>query len=222
MTSFIVAFVLYTLLVIAVGVLSSRRAGRSEEEYFLAGRRLGPWVAALSASASSESGWVTLGLVGWAFASGVSAFWILPTVVVGFAFNWFVIAGPLRDGAASLGAVTVPDYLAKRFRTGRNTIRVLGVVIILTAMTLYVAAQFATAGKAFNAAFEGMDYLWGVLVGAGMVLVYVVLGGFRAACWTDLLQGLLMLAVLVCFPAWLLLSGDGVGQIRDGLAQGPG
>jgi len=218
MTMFILAFVAYTLLVIGVGLWTSRRAADSEAEYFLAGRRLGPWVAALSASASSESGWVTLGLVGWAFASGVSAFWILPAVILGFAFNWFVLAGPLRQQSGDLGAVTVPDYLAKRFPTSASLIRVLGVIIILAAMTLYVAAQFAAAGKAFHAAFEGMEYFWGVLIGAGMVLFYVVLGGFRAACWTDLLQGLLMVAVLVCLPAWLLLSGDGVGFIQEGLA----
>jgi sodium/proline symporter len=218
MTMFIVAFAAYTVLVIGVGLWSSRRAADSEVEFFLAGRRLGPWVAALSASASSESGWVTLGLVGWAFASGVSAFWILPAVLLGFAFNWFVLAGPLRQQSGDLGAVTLPDYLAKRFPTSGSTIRVLGVIIILAAMTLYVAAQFAAAGKAFHAAFDGLDYLWGVFIGAGMVLFYVVLGGFRAACWTDLLQGLLMVAVLVFFPAWILLSGDGIAGIAQGLA----
>jgi len=218
MTMFIVSFTLYTLLVIGVGLWTSRRAASSEEEYFLAGRRLGPWVAALSASASSESGWVTLGLVGWAFVSGVSAFWMVPATLLGFMVNWFVLAGPLRDESARVGAVTVPDYLARRFSTAASPIRVLGVIVILTAMTLYVAAQFSAAGKAFHAAFEGMDYLWGVLIGAGMVLFYVVLGGFRAACWTDLLQGLLMVVVLVCFPAWLLLSGDGLTVLQTGLA----
>ena len=218
MTIFILSFSVYTLAVIGVGLWTSRRAADSEAEFFLAGRRLGPWVAALSASASSESGWVTLGLVGWAFASGVSAFWILPAALIGFAFNWFVVAGPLRQQSSDLGAVTVPDFLAKRFPASASMIRVLGVIIILAAMTLYVAAQFAAAGKAFHAAFDGLDYLWGVGIGAGMVLFYVVLGGFRAACWTDMLQGLLMVAVLVCFPAWVLLSGDGIGAITDGLA----
>ncbi|MCH2138121.1 MAG: hypothetical protein MK074_03620 [Phycisphaerales bacterium] len=217
---FILSFAVYTLIVVWVGIATSKRAGDSEAEYFLAGRKLGPWVAALSASASSESGWVTLGLVGWAFASGVSALWMLPAVVVGFGFNWFVLAGPLRDDAARLGAVTVPDYLARRFNTGATWIRLAGVAIVLTAMTLYVAAQFAAAGKAFHAAFDGLDYVWGVAIGAGLVLCYVALGGFRAACWTDLLQGLLMVVVLVFFPAWVLFSGPGIEGLQASLAAG--
>ena len=123
MTLFYIAFISYTVLVIGVGVWSSRKASRSDEEYFLAGRSLGPWVAALSASASSESGWVTLGLVGFAFADGVQAYWILPGGLLGFLFNWFILAGKLRETSGSLGAVTIPDYLALRFRERLPIIR---------------------------------------------------------------------------------------------------
>ncbi|MBG79642.1 MAG: hypothetical protein CMJ39_02890 [Phycisphaerae bacterium] len=220
MTLFYVAFIGYTLLVIGVGFWSSRAARRSDEEYFLAGRSLGPWVAALSASASSESGWVTLGLVGFAFADGVTAYWILPGALIGFMFNWFVLAGRLRDDSARLGAVTIPDYLAMRFREHVPVIRLMSVIVILVAMMLYCAAQFAAAGKAFSASFDGLSYQWGVLIGAGIVLTYVTLGGFRAACWTDTLQGLLMVGVLVVFPLWLLMSGNGIDMISAGLAKG--
>ncbi|MDG2423854.1 MAG: sodium/proline symporter [Phycisphaerales bacterium] len=220
MTLFYIAFISYTVLVIGVGVWSSRKASRSDEEYFLAGRSLGPWVAALSASASSESGWVTLGLVGFAFADGVQAYWILPGGLLGFLFNWFILAGKLRETSGSLGAVTIPDYLALRFRERLPIIRLMSVVVILIAMMLYCAAQFAAAGKAFHASFDGMSYQWGVVLGAAIVLIYVTLGGFRAACWTDLLQGLLMVGVLVIFPLWLLMSGNGIQVIHDGLAKG--
>ncbi|MEE2907782.1 MAG: sodium/proline symporter [Planctomycetota bacterium] len=220
MVLFYVAFIAYTVLVIGVGLWSSRKARRSDEEYFLAGRSLGPWVAALSASASSESGWVTLGLVGLAFAEGVQAYWILPGCLLGFIFNWFFLAGKLRETSGALGAVTIPDYLALRFRERLPIIRLMSVVVILVAMMLYCAAQFAAAGKAFHASFDGMSYQWGVLLGAAIVLIYVTLGGFRAACWTDLLQGLLMVGVLVIFPLWLLMSGNGIEMIHDGLEKG--
>ncbi|MDP7029478.1 MAG: sodium/proline symporter [Phycisphaerales bacterium] len=220
MVVFLVSFSLYTVLVIGVGLWSARRAGSSDEEYFLAGRSLGPWVASLSASASSESGWVTLGLVGWAFSNGVQAFWILPGSLLGFAFNWFVIAGRMRDVAASNGAVTLPDFLAKRFGERLPVIRIMSVVVLLVAMLLYCAAQFAAAGKAFEISFEAVNYQGGVLIGAVIVLVYVTLGGFRAACWTDLLQGLLMVGILVLFPLWLL-SGEGVPGVREGLSGTP-
>ena len=93
MSVFTISFALYTIAIVFVGLYAARYARRSDEDYFLAGRSLGPWVAALSASASSESGWVTLGLVGWAFASGASAYWIIPGCLFGFVFNWFVLAG---------------------------------------------------------------------------------------------------------------------------------
>ena len=215
MVLFTVSFAAYTLLVVGVGIWSSRRAGASDEEYFLAGRSLGPWVASLSASASSESGWVTMGLVGWAFANGVQAFWILPGSLLGFAFNWFIIAGRLRRAAAQDRSVTLPDFLARHFKEKRPVLRIMSVIVILVAMLLYCAAQFAAAGKAFDVAFESIGYQGGVLIGAAIVLVYVTLGGFRAACWTDLLQGVLMVGVLVCFPLWLLLTGEGIAGIQS-------
>jgi sodium/proline symporter len=113
---FAVAFAAYSLLIVLVGLLSARFAKRSDEDYFLAGRSLGKWIAALSASASSESGWVTLGLVGWAFTQGVKAYWIMPGCLLGFAFNWFVLAGRLSDQSRQLNAITVPDFFSFRFR----------------------------------------------------------------------------------------------------------
>lgn len=225
--SFAVAFSIYTLFIVAIGVLSARRAADTDEDYYLAGRGLNPWVAALSASASSESGWVTLGLVGWAFTSGFSAYWILPGTLLGFIVNWFVIAPRLREASGTLGAVTVPDFFALRFRERMPLLRILSVVVILVAMWLYVAAQFAAAGTAFAAAFPGLgsfmpgdggsDYVVGVLIGTAIVLFYTVLGGFRAACWTDTAQGILMVGVLAVFPAWLLLDGGGYTALRQTL-----
>lgn len=224
MTVFAVSFAIYTLLIVAVGVITGREAGKDDESYFLGGRSLGPWVAALSASASSESGWLTLGLVGWAFGSGASALWILPGVLLGYLFNWTVLAGRLRTESERLGAITLPDYLS--FRFGERTrggvgaapvVRLLSVFVILVAMWMYVAAQFAAAGKAFEAAF-GVEYLVGVGIGAAIVLAYTVIGGFRAACWTDFVQALVMVAALVVFPAWMLWDAGGTEFIRTELA----
>lgn len=206
---FAVSFALYTLGIVGVGLYSARFARRSDEDYFLAGRSLGGWVAALSASASSESGWVTLGLVGWAFSSGVQAYWIMPGCLLGFLFNWFVIAPRLRDASFELSALTIPDLFAFHFNERVPLLRVLSVVVILVAMLLYVAAQLAAAGKAFSVSFGQIDYRVGVLIGAAVVLVYTVLGGFRAVCWTDFLQALLMVGTLVLFPLYLLMADGG-------------
>ena len=224
MTVFTISFAVYTLFIVAVGIFAGRGAGKDTESYFLGGRTLGPWVAALSASASSESGWLTLGLVGWAFTSGVSAYWVLPGVLLGYLFNWTVLAGRLRTESERLGAITIPDYLSFRFgesvdgRGGRLPIvRILSVLVILVAMWMYVAAQFAAAGKAFEAAF-GLHYLQGVGIGAVIVLLYTVIGGFRAACWTDFLQAIVMVVALVAFPIWMLVDAGGWSFIEESLA----
>jgi sodium/proline symporter len=217
--TFAIAFAVYTLLIVAVGVYSARYARRSDEDYFLAGRSLGSWVAALSASASSESGWVTLGLVGWAFREGVTAYWILPGCVLGFLFNWFFIAGRMRQHSERVGALTLPDFFSASFRERVPILRILSVIVILIAMWLYVAAQFNAAGKSFAAAFDGLPYSAGVLIGAAIVLFYTVIGGFRAACWTDFVQGLVMVGTLIAFPVYLLSSTGGVAYLQTELAK---
>jgi sodium/proline symporter len=222
MSVVVISFAAYTLAIVLLGLYSARYSKRSDEDFFLAGRSLGPWVAALSASASSESGWVTLGLVGWAFANGVQAYWIIPGCLLGYLFNWFVIAGRLSDRSRAVGALTLPDFFAFSFRERVPLLRVLSVIVILVAMVLYVAAQFAAAGKAFAATFtEGtfnITYHQGVWIGAGIVLIYTVSGGFRAVCWTDFLQALLMVGTLAVFPIYLLIVHGGYGFVTALLA----
>ncbi len=209
----ITAFSLYTLAIVAIGLYAARYSRDSDEDFFLAGRSLGSWVAALSASASSESGWVTLGLVGEGFALGVKAYWIIPGCLLGFLFNWYVIAGRMSARARQLDALTLPDFFAFSFRERKPLLRTLAVIIILVSMLAYVAGQMAAAGKAFEGAF-GINYRTGVLIGAAVVLVYTVSGGFRAVCWTDFLQALLMVGTLVVFPIYLLVTHGGLDFVR--------
>jgi len=214
-----ISFAVYTLFIVGVGLYSARYAKESDEDYFLAGRSLGPYVAALSASASSESGWVTLGLVGWAFTEGVQAYWIIPGCVLGFLFNWFVIAGRMNDHSRRIRALTLPDFFAFHFRERLPLLRILSVLVIVVAMFLYVAAQFAAAGKAISASFGGIDYRIGVLIGGAVVLVYTVTGGFRAVCWTDFVQAILMVGTLVLFPLYLIIDHSGYGFVSTELAR---
>ncbi len=255
------AFVVYTLAIVLIGLWSARFARRSDEDYFLAGRSLNAWVAALSASASSESGWVTLGLVGWAFTEGVKAYWIIPGCLAGFAFNWFFIAGRMSDRARTLNALTLPDFFSFNFRERLPLLRTLSVIVILVAMFLYVSAQFAAAGKAFGVIIDHVagtapqavetaeatatpqtpasplavftnpgrliptewgGYQYGVLMGGLIVLLYTTTGGFRAVCWTDFLQALLMVGTLVVFPIYLFMHEGGWEFIAQHLGTGGG
>lgn len=216
--TFPVSFAIYTLGIVAVGIYSARFARRTDEDYFLAGRSLGPWVAALSAGASSESGWVTLGLVGLAFSTGVQAYWILPGTLIGISVNWFIIAPRLRDRAAQVNALTIPDFFSFSFRERLPLLRVLTVIVILASMFLYVAAQIAAAGKAFSSSFDSISYVGGVFLGMGIVLAYTVIGGFRAACWTDFVQALVMVGALALFPVYMLIEFGGFSFVTEQLS----
>jgi len=217
MVASVIAFVVYSLFIVGVGVFVSRRGG-DDEDYFLGGRKLGPWVAALSAGASGSSGWVTLGLVGAAFVVGVKAYWMIPGVLFGVAFNWLILGARLRDRAAALGAVTVPDLLSMHFRERVPILRAISVLVILASMFAYVAAQFVASGRAFEAAF-GLPHWGGVLLGVGIVLAYSVSGGFRAVSWTDFFQALVMLLALLATPLVLVFSQGGLDAMLTQLDQ---
>ncbi len=202
-----ISFTLYTLGIVLVGLYSARFASRSTADYLLARKGLGSWVTAVSASASSESGWVTLGLVGTAFSEGMAAFWVVPGCLMGYAFNWWVMARPVNRVSASHRVYTVPDLMASIFREKALTIRVISVAVIFFMMTAYVAAQFNAAGKAFQAVFH-VPYRTGVLIGVGIVVLYTMSGGFRAVAWTDFFQGGLMWLALLFLP-WITVHEAG-------------
>lgn len=204
-----ISFAAYTLGVMVLGVYSARFGKNTSSDFFLADRGLGAWVAALSASASAESGWVTLGLVGIAFQSGMGAMWLVLGTVVAFLFNWLVLASRLHRHSARHDAITIPDVLAANHRgVVAVAIRLVAVLIILSMLTAYVAAQLNAAGKAFQATFE-WNYAAGVAVGTGIVLVYTLIGGFRAVAWTDVLQATLMICAVTLLPVMMIVMLGG-------------
>lgn len=212
-----ISFVAYSLFIIGTGIYSTRKRRETDADFVLANRELGSWSSALSASASAESGWVMLGLVGLAFTSGLSTLWIVPGIGLGYIFNWYVIAERLRKSTAQSGAVTLPQYIMHRFGKNSLWMRLVPSIIITAAMLGYVAAQMNAAGKAFEATFA-LPYGWGVMVGAVIILAYTVTGGFRAICWTDVVQASFMVVALVGMPIVLLFRMDGYSNIMATIA----
>jgi sodium/proline symporter len=210
----IASFVVYTLGIIGIGLYSSKLRKKTSDDFVLANRELGPWASALSASASSESGWVMLGLVGEAYLFGFAAFWIIPGIAAGYIFNWFVLADRLRATTAGSGAATLPQYIMHRFGANSPSLRIISVAIITMAMLAYVAAQMNAAGKTFEATFD-LSYLWGVLVGALIILTYTVTGGFRAICWTDIVQATFMVVALIGMPIIMIGKLGGYGEFIE-------
>ncbi|MEL6330713.1 MAG: sodium/proline symporter [Planctomycetota bacterium] len=224
MGTLIGAFAVYMLGVVGVGILAGRRTHADSEDYFLGKRELGPVLSALSSGASGSSAWVTMGLVGLAFTSGLRAFWLIPGVLIGISFNWFVLAGRMRDRAVELGAVTVPDLLSMHYGERAPVLRLMSVGVILSAMFLYVSAQMAAAGQMFAYVFDGLPYQAGVGIGVAIVLAYTVFGGFRSAVWTDMVQSSIMLVAMVMMPIVLLAIGAGgeAGVVATLRAADPG
>lgn len=203
-----ISFIVYNIGIISFGLYSTKLRKKTTDDFVLANRELGPWASSLSASASAESGWVMLGLVGEAYLIGAAAFWIIPGIAVGYLFNWFVIAERLRKATLGSGAVTLPQYILHRFGPKSKALRFIPAVIIIIAMLGYVAAQMNAAGKAFDAVFA-LPYWLGVLAGAFIILTYTVTGGFRAVCWTDIIQASFMFVALIIMPVIVLSNLGG-------------
>jgi len=203
----ITSFVVYSAAIVFVGLYSAKWRKKTTDDFVLANRELGPWASALSASASSESGWVMLGLVGEAYLFGMAAFWIVPGIAAGYLFNWLVVAEKLRQKTKEYDAVTLPQYICHRFGKNSKALLYIPVIIITLAMLAYVAAQMNAAGKAFEAVFA-LPYWLGVLAGAFIIMTYTLTGGFRAICWTDIIQATFMVIALIGMP-FIMLSAIG-------------
>ncbi|MEM6532357.1 MAG: sodium/proline symporter [Myxococcota bacterium] len=197
----------YFAVVMAIGLIAERRT-RDDDDFMLGGRRTGPWVAAVGAAASSSSAWTLLGVSGAAYAWGISALWLLPACVGGFALNWFFMAPAIRDFGHDEGATSVPDIL------GRNhpPTRIYAALLILASMSAYVAAQYQGAGKTFSVVF-GVAPELAVLIGAAAVLAYTVLGGFVAVSLTDTVQGLVMAVTALFLPLAALVEVGGLTEL---------
>ena len=214
----LVTLVIYNALLISVG-LWARGRNRSVEDFFLGGRGLGPWVAAISASASSSSAWTLLGVSGAAYAWGLPALWLFPATVGGFLLNWAWVAPRLQRLAREEGAVTLSEVVApSTLGELRQVILRVAALIIVFCFVFYVASQFEAAGKAFESVF-GLSKATSILVGAGIVLAYTMLGGFWAVSVTDSIQGILMVVAAIVLPFAALTAVGGFGPLSGGLAE---
>jgi len=212
-----IIFILYLVFLLGVGVWTFK-FNKTQEDYLLAGRKLGPWVTAFSERASGESAWLLLALPGAAITIGLSESWAVIGIILGIIASWFLIAERLREETEKYDALTIPEYLHRKFNDSSNIIRLFSSVIIAFFFLFYVSAQFHASGKVLNSLFD-LDPITGISIGAAIIIVYTLMGGFYAVAWTDLLQGILMIGTLVILPiaGYIELSGSGK-TIADGLA----
>jgi sodium/proline symporter len=213
-----IAFLIYVAIVLGIGFYAYLRT-KNATDYFLGGRELSPTVSAISAGASDMSGWVLLGLPGYAYLAGLEAAWISIGLVIGVAANWMLVAKRLRVYSALLDdAVTLPTFLQRRFADSTPWLKMIASVSILLFFLFYVGSGLIAGGKLFNEVF-GFDYHVSVFVSVTLILVYTLFGGFLAVSWTDVFQGLLMLLALACVPVMVISQSGGVGDFASQISQ---
>ena len=219
----LLAMICYMLIVIGIGLYFAKRAQANSENYFLGGRSLGPWVAAMSAEASDMSGWLLMGLPGVAYWSGVSdAAWTAIGLAVGTYINWLIVAKRLRRYSAISGdAITVPDFLSNRFHEKNKVILGISAVFILVFFTVYASSCFVTCGKLFSTLF-GASYHSMMVAGAVFVVVYTFIGGFLAESASDFMQAMVMIIALLAILILGISQAGGIGAVIDHVKEIPG
>ncbi len=208
----LLAFALYFVAMLAIGVVffvRSRNSENGEKDYFLGGRQMGPWVTAMSAQASDMSAWLLMGLPGSIFAFGFGQAWIGIGLALGTALNWILVAKRLRKFSKASGdAITLPQYLSNRFLTANPALKIVCAIVFLVSFTLYVASAFSAGATVFHQLIPQLSYEVEMIIFVAILLVYTFLGGYKAVCWTDFFQGLLMLVALLTVPIAIVAFKD--------------
>ena len=209
---------IYKIVLIAIGLWAAR-LNKNESDFFLGGRGLGPWVAGLSYAASTSSAWVLLGFSGFVYFVGVSALWMVPGIWLGYVVVWLWFGPRLRAETAGEGHVTASDFMAARAGPiWRPAIAALAGFLVLFTFVFYIAAQFGAAAIAFESQFA-LSRTHSVLIGALVILVYALLGGFWAVSITDTLQGAIMMLIAVILPVVAVIAAGGPVGIAETLSQ---
>lgn len=219
MIAMMIAFILYLGLMVIVG-LKTAKGNNSASDFFLGGRKLGPWVTALSAEASDSSAWLLMGLPGLCYLGGFKeTFWTALGLIVGTYLAWIFVAKNLRKCSITFGdSITIPEFLTNRFQDKTHILSIVSVFFIVLFFTIYTASGFVACAKLFRSVF-GLRWELGLLIGFVIILSYTVLGGYNAVCTTDFIQGTLIFVAFVVSAIVIIFSlggtGNAISQVKD-------
>jgi len=208
----ITTFAIYLAAMLVVGAIFYRRTS-TIEDYLLGGRSLNKWVTALSAQASDMSGWLLLGLPGAVFLHGLGETWIALGLALGTWLNWRFVAPSLRTATRQVGAITLPSFFEKKFGEPYGAIGIVSALVVFFFFTVYSASGLKASGLLFESVL-GVNYEAAVWIGSCVILTYTVMGGFMAVCWTDLVQGLMILCALLVVPTVAFVEVGGMSGIE--------
>ncbi|EAJ7000904.1 sodium/proline symporter PutP [Campylobacter jejuni] len=213
-TPIAVMFVVYALLMLYIGFYFYKQ-NKNSEDYFLGGRTMGPVISALSAGASDMSGWLLMGLPGALYVSGFIDSYIAIGLTIGASLNWIFVVKRLRIYTSVIAnSLTIPDYFETRFDDDKHILRIVCAVVILIFFTFYVSSGLVSGAKLFESTF-GIRYDYALTTGTIIIVAYTFLGGYKAVCWTDMIQGLLMMMALIIVPLVMLYHLGGFGEAMN-------
>ena len=210
----------YLIGMICVGLYYAKK-NKSTDDFYLGGRKLGPFVTAMSAEASDMSSWLLMGLPGVALASGIpEAFWTAAGLAIGTYINWLVVAKRLRNYSSKIGAITVPEFFSKRHGNSR-VISAVAAIVIIVFFIPYTASGFNACGTLFSTLF-GVNYFTAMIISAVVLVLYTTLGGFLAASFTDLIQSIIMTIALLVIMGFGISNAGGIGAVVENAKALPG
>lgn len=211
----------YLLIVLGIGVWFSKK-NKTTDDFYLGGRRLGPFVTAMSAEASDMSSYLLMGVPGLAYLTGLAdASWTAIGLIIGTYVNWLIVAKRLRRYSSRCGAVTIPAFFSERFRDKSRILSLIAAVVIIIFFVPYTASGFAACGKLFNSLF-GVDYMIAMIICAAVIILYTMLGGFLAASTTDFIQSIVMTIALIIVLVYGTMNAGGIGAVIDNAKAIPG
>lgn len=217
----LITIAIYMIAMVCIGVYYTKK-NKSTDDFYLGGRKLGPFVTAMSAEASDMSSWLLMGLPGVALATGIAeAFWTAAGLAIGTYLNWLIVAKRIRTYSEKVSANTIPDFFSNRFRDKSGMLTLAAAIIIIVFFVPYTASGFASVGKLFNSLF-GVDYHVAMIVGATVIVAYTIGGGFLAASTTDFLQSIIMTIALIVVVVFGIFSVDGMSNVTGAVEDLPG
>lgn len=205
-----VAFIIFLItlfLPVFIGILTLRKT-KNQSDFFIGGRAMDKIVVALSAVSSGRSSWLVLGVSGMAYTLGTGAVWAVVGYITAEMFQFIYIGRKLRSETERMGSITLLDFFESKFNDKKHIIRMIGAVIIAIFLTSYVAAQFNGGAKALSTGL-GISLLWALVISGTLVLLYMILGGFIAVSYNDVVRAVILLIGLVLFPAYGLVKIGG-------------
>lgn len=217
-----IAIIVYLIGMIYIGFRCSKK-NNSTDDFYLGGRKLGPFVTAMSAEASDMSSWLLMGLPGVAYLTGISdAGWTAIGLAVGTYINWLIVAKRIRRYTHTCNnSITIPSFFSNRYRDEKKMLQVIAAIFIVIFFIPYTASGFAACGKLFSSLF-GVKYLTAMIISAIVIVAYTTLGGFLAASTTDFIQSIIMSVALIVVLIFGVETAGGIGAVIHNASELPG